>query len=109
MNENMGIIEGIGVSVLGIVIVFAVLAVLMAFIVIMAKALDKKAAKTAVETKTDAPAEIKAPELAKGSCGGVKLYNVPDKTAAMLMAIVADKFETPLNQLRFISIKEVTE
>ena len=29
------------------------------------------------------------------------------KTAAMLMAIVADKTGKPLNELRFISIKEV--
>ena len=28
-------------------------------------------------------------------------------SAAMLMAIVADKTGTPLNELRFISIKEV--
>ena len=29
------------------------------------------------------------------------------KTAAMIMAIVADKLQKPLNELRFISIKEV--
>jgi hypothetical protein len=34
---------------------------------------------------------------------------VPDKTAAMLMAIVAEKTGKPLNELRFISIKEVKE
>ena len=34
-------------------------------------------------------------------------FDVPDKTAAMLMAIVADKLNRPLNELRFISIKEV--
>ena len=45
--------------------------------------------------------------LAPGSAGEVKLHNVDPKTAAMLMAIVADKLEKPLNQLRFISIKEV--
>ena len=37
----------------------------------------------------------------------MKLYNVEPKTAAMLMAIVADKMGKPLNELRFISIKEV--
>ena len=44
---------------------------------------------------------------APGSAGELKLYNVEPKTAAMLMAIVADKLGKPLNQLRFISIKEV--
>ena len=29
------------------------------------------------------------------------------KTAAMVMAIVADKLGKPINELRFISIKEV--
>ena len=44
---------------------------------------------------------------APGSAGKLKLYDVEPKTAAMLMAIVADKMGKPLNELRFISIKEV--
>ena len=31
------------------------------------------------------------------------------KTAAMVMAIVADKMGKPINELRFISIKEVSQ
>ena len=34
-------------------------------------------------------------------------HDVNPKTAAMIMAIVADKMGKPLNELRFISIKEV--
>ena len=45
--------------------------------------------------------------MAPGSAGKLKLYDVEPKTAAMLMAIVADKMGKPLNELRFISIKEV--
>ena len=45
--------------------------------------------------------------VAPGSAGGVKLHSVEPKTAAMLMAIVAEKTGKPLNELRFISIKEV--
>ena len=52
-------------------------------------------------------AEPAAPSLAPGSAGKLKLYNTPPKTAAMLMAIVANKMGKPLNELRFISIKEV--
>ena len=44
---------------------------------------------------------------APGSAGELKLHNVEPKIAAMLMAIVADKLGKPLNELRFISIKEV--
>lgn len=53
------------------------------------------------------PVPANAP--ARGSCGKLKRYNVPDKTVAMLMAIVADKLGTPLNELRFISIKEIAD
>ena len=41
--------------------------------------------------------------------GKIALHDVPDKTAAMLMAIVADRTGKPLNQLRFISIREVKD
>ena len=51
---------------------------------------------------------VEAPKpTAPGSAGDIKLYNVEPRTAAMLMAIVADKMGKPLNELRFISIKEV--
>lgn len=46
---------------------------------------------------------------APGCAGELKLHNVPPKTAAMVMAIVADTAGKPLNELRFISIKEVTK
>ena len=56
-----------------------------------------------------APTPENEPEkpAAPGSAGQIKLHNVPPKTAAMLMAIVADKMGKPINELRFISIKEV--
>ena len=60
----------------------------------------KSAAPVAAETKPELP-------LAPGSAGHVKLFDVPDKEAAMIMAIVADKMQKPLNELHFISIKEV--
>lgn len=60
-----------------------------------------------------APATPAAPEAvsqkatAPGSAGHLKLHDVEPKTAAMLMCIVAEKTGKPLNELRFISIKEV--
>ena len=65
-----------------------------------AKAAAQKEAPVQSETKAEAP-------LAPGSAGHVKLFDVPDKEAAMIMAIVADKMQKPLNELHFISIKEV--
>ena len=65
-----------------------------------AAAAEVKAAPAAAEVKAELP-------LAPGSAGHVKLFDVPDKEAAMIMAIVADKMQKPLNELHFISIKEV--
>ena len=48
-------------------------------------------------------------KLADYSAGTVARYNVPDKTAALLMAIVADASQIPLGELRFLSIRDVTE
>ncbi len=62
------------------------------------------AKKTVPETAPEAEKEL---PLAPGSAGHVKLFDVPDKEAAMIMAIVADKMQKPLNELHFISIKEV--
>ena len=60
--------------------------------------------QTAPEAAPDTEKEL---PLAPGSAGHVKLFDVPDKEAAMIMAIVADKMQKPLNELHFISIKEV--
>ena len=98
-------------ALLGYATVFVGLIALMIVVTILGKvftAVDKrKAAKQApaVEAAPVAPAE--PPKVAPGSCGQLKLHDVEPKTAAMIMAIVADKMGKPLNELRFISIKEV--
>ena len=96
-------------ALLGYAVVFFGLILLMVVVMIMGKifvaaANRKKAKMPAVEA---APVvEISKP-VAPGSAGELKLHDVEPKTAAMLMAIVADKLGKPLNELRFISIKEV--
>ena len=80
-----------------------VLAVLCAFAIwVMVNKKQKKAAPAPTTEVAEAPKAV-----APGSAGQLKLHNVEPKTAAMLMAIVADKTGKPLNELRFISIKEV--
>ena len=79
---------------------------LVVIIAVIRKAIANKKAAAAVVVE-EAPAPVVEAKTAPGSAGGVKLYNVEPKTAAMLMAIVADKLGKPLNELRFISIKEV--
>ena len=114
--DGIGILDAAVVAVLGYAVVFFGLILLMAVIIVMGKifiAKDKKkavladAAKAAVAAAPAAPVAAAAPATAPGSAGKLKLYDVEPKTAAMLMAIVADKMGKPLNELRFISIKEV--
>ena len=94
-------------AVLGYAVVFFGLILLMAVIVALGKAMVAKAKKAAVQEAPAAPAAEKDTTLAPGSAGEMKIYDVPDRDAAMIMAIVADKMGKPLNELRFKSIKEV--
>ena len=86
---------------LAMVLVLAVIVAVMAIRKKFAKAKTPEAAE--VPVATEVVEEIAAP----GAAGQVKLHDVEPKKAAMLMAIVADKMGKPLNELRFISIKEV--
>ena len=91
-------------------VVFLGLVVLMLVVILLGKAFSKKKkAKAAAQTAQVQVQEVEETEvpLAPGSAGELKLYDTPPKTAAMLMAIVADQLGKPLNELRFISIKEV--
>ena len=83
------------------------LALLVAIMAIRKRFLTK--AKEAEPVATAAPASAEAPKkpAAPGAAGQIKLHGVAPKTAAMLMAIVANKMDKPLNELRFLSIKEV--
>ena len=109
--DNIGILDAGIVALLGYAVVFFGLILLMVVVTVMGKifmAKDKKAAAAAAAPVAAAPA-APAPEAptAPGSAGQLKLHDVEPKTAAMIMAIVADKMGKPLNELRFISIKEV--
>ena len=98
-------------ALLGYSVVFFGLILLMVVVTIMGKFFTAKKEKPAAAPVAAAPvaapaAPVEAP-VAPGTAGQLKTYDVPAKTCAMLMAIVADKMGKPLNELRFISIKEV--
>ena len=103
-------------ALLGYAVVFFGIVLLMIVITALGKYFASKdsklATKAASAAQAAAPAAPAAPAaapkaVAPGSAGELKLHDVEPKTAAMLMAIVADKMGKPLNELRFISIKEV--
>ena len=100
-------------ALLGYAVVFFGIVLLMIVITALGKYFASKDSKLA--TKAASAAQAAAPvapaaapkAVAPGSAGELALHDVEPKTAAMLMAIVADKMGKPLNELRFISIKEV--
>ena len=98
-------------ALLGYLVVFIGLTLLMCVVIIVGKIMTaKKAAPAAAPAAATAaaPAAPEAPKkLAPGSAGDVKLYDTDPRDAAMIMAIVANKLDKPLNKLRFRSIKEV--
>ena len=107
---NISIANAGIVAVLGYAVVFFGLVLLMGVITLLGKAFvaAESKAKAAAPAAAAAPAVPAASaEPAPGSAGKLKLHDVEPKTAAMLMAIVADKMGKPINELRFISIKEV--
>ena len=102
--QNPTIPDVLLISLVGFVTVFLVLVVLMCIIMLISSLFsDNKS--TAVTKTEDAVLEENSPTV--DSYTGVKLYGVSDRDAAILMAIVAHNLDKPLDNLRFISIKEV--
>ena len=115
LGEHLPVGEAAVLALLGYAVVFFGIVLLMAVVMAMGRvfiARDKKAAaiKEAAHAAAQAAAAAApaAPKpVAPGTAGELKLHDVEPRTAAMLMAIVADKMGKPLNELRFSSITEV--
>ena len=108
---NISISTGGVVALLGYAVVFVGLILLMLVVMLMSRVMiagQKKAAPVTATAEPAAPAETEKPK-AVGTAGELKLYDTDPRTAAMIMAIVADTLHKPLNELRFISIREVRE
>ena len=110
LPEHLGLADAGVIALLGYAVVFFGLILLMIVVTLLGKAFTKANSKPAAAAPAAAApaaaAEAPKPE-APGAAGQLMLHDVEPKTAAMLMAIVADKMGKPINELRFISIKEV--
>ena len=95
-------------ALLGYIVVFFGLVLLMWVVMIMGRIMVGREGKAKTAAAVE-PAPAPAPEIpaAPGSAGELKLYDTDPRDAAMIMAIVADSLGRPINELRFISIKEV--
>lgn len=104
----MTVIESVVVGMFTLTLVFVVLAALYTIVMLLSKILGFKAkGKTAEEssailTATDRVANDM--DIVQISSGELKLKNVDEKTAAMIMAIVSDESGIPLSELCFKSI-----
>jgi len=107
--DNISTADAALVAVLGYGVVFLGLILLMIVVIAIGKVFIARSKKTV--TEEPAAPVVEAPKVAAptapGTAGQLKLHDVEPKTAAMIMAIVADKLGKPLNELRFTSIKEV--
>ena len=112
----MSLIESMILSIVGFGVVLGILGILALFIKAMARAVYKKeqaAAPAPVKevVKEEPKAAAKAPNKGElpgdTSMGQLDLHDVSDRDAALIMAIVANKLNAPLNTLVFKSIKEV--
>ena len=105
--DNIGIGEAGVIALLGYAVVFFGIILLMIVVIALGKIFTVKAKSAAPAAAPAAEVPAPAPKTAPGTAGQLMLHDVEPKTAAMIMAIVADKMGKPLNELRFISIKEV--
>ena len=101
---NISAANALTVAFLGYAVVFLGLVLLMLVVMLTGKYMMSRAAKAAPPAE-----EPKLAAPAPGTAGELKLYDTDPRDAAMIMAIVADTLGKPLNELRFISIREVKE
>ena len=110
---NLSLGNGAVIALLGYCVVFLGIVMLMLVVMLMGRimvARAKKSAALAPAAPVSVPAAPAAPAAkAEGTAGDLKLYDTDPRDAAMIMAVVADRLGKPLNELRFISIKEVKD
>ena len=108
----MSLIESLIVAIFCMVLVFVILTCLFAMVRLLSYILniaDNKKAKipnmeSEVKPITNITGEKKADSI---STGELKLYNVDEKIAAMIMAIVSYESKIPLSELSFKVIKAI--
>ncbi len=119
-EDGITIGEALNVSVTGFVVVLLILALLAVLVLLLSKAVraveskTKKKVSPAPKSAQPESAPAKAIAAQTGtplpetcSAGQLDLYDVDEKTAAVIMAIVSHESGIPLNRLQFKSIKAI--
>lgn len=110
----MTLSESLSVALFTMVVVMGVLATLFFLIKIFSFAVgkfEKSFSSQKVQATSPTVNEVLVEEIEEEvfSSGTLKLTNVDESTAAMIMAIVSDESKIPLSQLCFKSIRLISE
>lgn len=105
----MSVIESIAVGIFCISLVFLVLLILCVMVKLLSLVFGQKpGGKAATEAAGAAEGGGREkPDTVQISSGELKLVNVDEKTAALIMAIVSDESKIPLSELCFKTIKAI--
>lgn len=101
----MSFLESLLVAMFCWAVVFVVLIILFMIIRAFSLAINVFPKKAAESSASDDAVEAEAEE--EFSSGSLKLKDVDEQTAAMIMAIVSDESGIPLSELIFKSIKQI--
>jgi len=113
IDKSLTVPESLTLSLIGFLVVFVALISLIAVIKVLAVLSGRRG--DAARTAPDQPGSSPPPPVSDGmvpaaySLGEIDLYNVDERSAALIMAIVADRLEAPINTLQFKSIKQIDE
>ena len=103
---EFGIGNALLVSLIGVSVVLTELALLALCIVIIGKVIGKITKKPVAQNVPEVKDDT-VPEVSTVGDRKVKLIDVDEKTAAMVMALVSHETDIPLDRLDFKSIKKV--
>ncbi len=104
----MSILDSLQISLFGLSIVFIVLIALSFLVILQSFVLGRLFKAKEVVIPSEIIETLEAEEVsgdASFSTGELKLVNVDERTAAMIMAIVSDESKIPLQELRFKAIR----
>lgn len=120
-GQEIDFFDALRVSATGFVVVFAELAVLAVLVFLLSKVVrsavriseNKKAVAVGPEVAVAQPEPLALPSAnalpPNRSNGELELINTDEATAAVIMAIVSDQTDIPLNRLNFIRIRQLEE
>ncbi|HZK39227.1 MAG TPA: OadG family protein [Clostridia bacterium] len=117
VGQDIGFLDSLKVSGAGILVVFLELSLLAVFIILLSKTVmffvNKSEKKSAASLVPDAPIiedYVTTDHLVSTtSHGELELVETDEPTAAVIMAIISDKTDIPLNRLKFIRIKKLED